>query len=150
HAFPNGVWERGSTRNDNPRLSAVMLENDLIWMTLVIFVPTVFALILMLFPAPRDEANKEKWNNAVRWLALIGTALTLGISLGMFILYYQQVYDYHLANPGGSLLSARAAAARTDAQAPGVPDAAPKPGSDWISIYPWISRFNIEYYLGID
>src|SRR5262249_13764396 len=106
--------------------------------------------ILMLFPAPRDEANKEKWNNTVRWLALIGTALTLGISLGMFILYYQQVYDYHLANPGGSLLSARAAAARTDAQAPGVPDAARKPGSDWISIYPWISRFNIEYYLGID
>jgi NADH-quinone oxidoreductase subunit M len=127
-----------------------MIENDLIWMTAVIFVPTVFALVLMLFPSPRVEANREKWNDVVRYTALLGTAITLGVSIGMFILYYQQVYDHHIANPSGSLLTTRAAAARSDALAPGVEGVARKNTSDWISIYPWISRFNIEYYLGVD
>jgi len=124
-----------------------MLENDAIWMTLVIFVPAAFALVLMLFPPPREE-NKDKWNNTVRYVSLLGTAITLGISLGILIQYYQHVYAFH--NMGGSegLLSARAAKARIDAA--GVPEASHKLTSDWISIYPWISRFNIEYYLGID
>ena len=52
-----------------------MIETDLIWMTLVIFVPSAFALVLMLFPSPRDEANRERWNNAVRYVSLLGTAL---------------------------------------------------------------------------
>src|SRR5215471_20240199 len=127
-----------------------MIETDLIWMSLVIFVPSAFALVLMLFPSPRDEANQERWNNAVRYVSLLGTALTLGISLGMFVLYYQQVYDHHVANPGDGLLSKRAEKARNDPQAAGVPDAARKLTSDWVGIYPWISRFNIEYYLGVD
>src|SRR5262249_7027346 len=127
-----------------------MIETDLIWMTLVIFVPTVFALVLMLFPSPRDEASREKWNNTVRYVSFLGTAITLGISIGIFIQYYRQVYDLHLSNPTGSLLSERVKNARTDPAAPGVEGVARKNTADWVSIYPWISRFNIEYYLGID
>src|SRR5713101_693629 len=124
-----------------------MIEHDLIWMSLVIFVPTAFALVLMLFPSPRDEASREKWNNTVRWVSLLGTAVTLGISIGVFILYYQNVYDRNLSKPELGSLSARAETAR-GGQIPGVPEVATKIGSDWISIYPWISRFKIEYYLG--
>jgi NADH-quinone oxidoreductase subunit M len=120
-----------------------MIELDLIWMTAVIFLPTVFALVLMLFPSPRDEANREKWNNAVRWWSLLGTALTLGVSLGIFILYYSNVYDKNLSTWQESLLSNRAAEARAS-------DVARKSSTDWVSSYPWISRFNIDYYLGID
>jgi NADH-quinone oxidoreductase subunit M len=120
-----------------------MIELDLIWMTAVIFLPTVFALVLMLFPSPRDEANREKWNNAVRWWSLLGTALTLGVSLGIFILYYSNVYDKNLSTWQESLLSHRAEEARAS-------DVTRKSSTDWVSSYPWISRFNIDYYLGID
>jgi NADH-quinone oxidoreductase subunit M len=121
-----------------------MNEFDFIWMTLVIFVPSAFALVLMLFPSPRDEAGKEKWNNAVRWWSLLGTAATLGISMGIFIQYYRDVYDFNISKPQDSVLNVRAVNARTP------PEVARKSSTDWISIYPWISRFNIEYYLGLD
>src|SRR5436309_1342000 len=126
-----------------------MIELDLIWMTAVIFVPTAFALVLMLIPSPRDEANREKWNDAVRWVSLLGTAITLGISLGIFIQYYQNVYDRNLSDERRGYLVERATGART-ALDQGVPEAARKISDDWVSIYPWISRFNVEYYLGID
>jgi NADH-quinone oxidoreductase subunit M len=126
-----------------------MIELDFIWMTLVIFVPSAFALALMLFPSPRDEAGKEKWNNAVRWWSLLGTAATLGISMGIFIKYYHNVYDHNISNPQDSVLGVRAEKARAELSS-GVPDVARKSSTDWVSIYPWISRFNIEYYLGLD
>jgi NADH-quinone oxidoreductase subunit M len=126
-----------------------MIEQDLIWMSLVIFVPTAFALALMLFPSGNDEASREKWNNAARWWSLLGTALTLGISIGIFILYYDQVYQFHLNKEQDALLSRRAAAASQDGRTD-VRDAAVKPTNDWIGRYPWIPRFNIDYYLGID
>jgi NADH-quinone oxidoreductase subunit M len=132
------------------RLSSLMIEKDLIWMTLVIFIPSVFALVLMLFPTGSDETSKEKWKNAARWWSLIGTALTLGVSIGMFILYYSDVYQFHLNTPKGSLLSERAAAARMDPQAKDAPEASKKRDSDWVAFVPWISRFNIEYFLGVD
>ena len=54
-----------------------MLEPDLILMSLVIFIPSLFALGLLFFPKGRDEA--------MRWWTLFGTAVTLGVSLCMFI-----------------------------------------------------------------
>src|SRR6516225_5061134 len=102
-----------------------MIELDFIWMTLVIFVPSAFALALMLFPSPRDEAGKEKWNNAVRWWSLLGTAATLGISMGIFIKYYHNVYDHNISNPQDSVLGVRAEKARAELSS-GVPDVARK------------------------
>src|SRR6266436_6740934 len=63
-----------------------MAEFDAILMSLVIFVPTAFALVLMvpwIFPRGSDEY--------MRWWSLIGTALTLGLSICMFIDYYPWV-----------------------------------------------------------
>src|SRR5437588_630589 len=53
-------------------------EWDFIWMTLVVFIPSVFALGLLFFPRGKE--------NAMRWWSLIGTALTLGVSLGLVLL----------------------------------------------------------------
>ena len=61
-------------------MPSYMDEWDFIWMTLVIFIPSVFALGLLFFPRGKEEA--------MRWWSLIGTALTLGVSLGMFINFY--------------------------------------------------------------
>ena len=46
-------------------------EWDAIWMTLVVFIPSVFALGLLFFPRGQE--------NAMRWWSLIGTALTLAL-----------------------------------------------------------------------
>jgi NADH-quinone oxidoreductase subunit M len=123
-----------------------MLEKDAIWMSLVIFVPSVFALVIMLLPGGGDEESKERWKNVARWLALFGTAATLGLSLGMFILYYTQVYDFHRAHWNDSLLGARVSRAASGQ----VPDASNRNSEDWVARYPWIPRFNIEYFLGAD
>src|ERR1700730_15912068 len=56
-----------------------MPETDVILMSLVIFVPRIFALGLLFFPK-----GTEEW---MRWWALFGTALTLGLSLCMFVFF---------------------------------------------------------------
>jgi NADH-quinone oxidoreductase subunit M len=106
-------------------------------MSLVIFAPTAFALILLL-PFIRNV-------EFMRWFALLGTAVTLVLSLCMFIMYYTQVYDAHLSDSSHTLLGYRvdqaaASALRFD----------PHRSDDWVARYPWIPRFNIEYFLGVD
>src|SRR5438445_444930 len=53
-------------------------EYDLVLMSLVIFIPTVFALLLMLFPRGSE--------NGVRWRDLLRTALTF-LALDFFLFY---------------------------------------------------------------
>src|SRR5436190_18070551 len=62
-----------------------MQETDLILMSLVIFVPALFALGVVFFPRGSDEA--------VRWWSLAGTALTLGISLCAFISFRNETLE---------------------------------------------------------
>src|ERR1700692_1959808 len=64
-----------------------MPEQNLIWMSLVVFLPSVFALGLLFFPKGYEEA--------MRWWSLFGTALTLGVSICAFILYKAEVVDTH-------------------------------------------------------
>src|SRR5665811_652566 len=66
-------------------MPSFMYEWDFIWMTLVVFIPSVFALGLLFFPRGKDEA--------MRWWSLIGTALTLGASLGMFVNFKSDIVD---------------------------------------------------------
>src|SRR5215470_2572021 len=81
-------------------------EWDLVLMSLVIFVPSLFAIVLLFVPS-----GKEEW---MRWIALFGTAITLALSGMMFSDYHRDVADFNLANPSNSLLSKRAADADTD------------------------------------
>jgi NADH-quinone oxidoreductase subunit M len=117
-----------------------MPENDVVFMSLVIFVPSVFALVLMipwLFPTGRDD-----W---MRWWSLLGTAVTLVLSICMFISYYNGVIDRHLGDRDQTLLNTRVdhAVGRDVRGNPPLAD-------DWVARYPWIKRFNIEYFLGVD
>ena len=121
-----------------------MLEYDLILMSLVIFVPSIFALGLLFFPRGSDEA--------MRWWSLSGTALTLGLSLCAFISFKLRVVDPNL-RPANEAAQGRAAmllenrvaeANRREAKAD------PPPSEDWVSRQPWIAPFNIDYFLGAD
>src|ERR1700676_1597363 len=104
-----------------------MAEFDAILMSLVIFVPTAFALVLMvpwIFPKGSDEY--------MRWWSLIGTAVTLVLSICMFISYYQWVVQKG-PRTESSYLDRRVDESR-----------------DWIARYDWIPRFKIQYFLGVD
>jgi NADH-quinone oxidoreductase subunit M len=117
-----------------------MPETDVILMSLVIFVPSAFALVLMipwLFPK-----GKEDW---MRWWSLLGTAVTLVLSICMFISYYNGVIDRHLADKSMTSLGARVDESVTRSVRGNPPLA-----DDWVARYPWIPRFNIDYFLGVD
>src|SRR5438552_1858673 len=52
-------------------------EHDLVLMSLVIFVPSLFAIALLFIPR-----GQEEW---MRWVALFGTAVTLVLSLFLIL-----------------------------------------------------------------
>ena len=108
-------------------------EWDLVLMSLVIFVPSLFAIVLLFVPPGKDE-----W---MRWITLIGTAATLILSLMMFNDYYRDVSDFELNNPSNGLLSSRAATEDRDGR---------HSTHDWVARRPWVSQFGIDYYLGVD
>ncbi len=118
------------------------METDLIWMTLLVFVPSVFALGLLFFPKGREDA--------MCWFALVGTAVTLGISIAVFINFKQNVVDRenvtNTREERANLSLDHRVAVRDGAE--GQPSE--YSGSDWVARYPWIGRFNIDYYLGVD
>src|SRR6516225_3888057 len=100
-----------------------MPEFDMIMMSLVIFVPTVFALVLMI-PWLRSA-------EAIRWISLFGTAITLVLSICMFISYYSEVVQGQPVE--STLLSTRVEKAfeRTLRNEPPL-------SHDWIARYQWI------------
>ncbi|HEV3257955.1 MAG TPA: NADH-quinone oxidoreductase subunit M [Gemmataceae bacterium] len=114
-----------------------MPEYDFILMSLVIFIPSVFALVLIFFP--------RNWEESMRWWTLFGTALTLGLSLCIFILYQNQVVERYSADRPATTLNARVheAELRAAEQKPALSD-------DWVASYPWIPQFNINYFVGVD
>jgi len=116
------------------------MEYDLILMSLVIFVPTVFALVLLFVPRGQEEL--------MRWWSLLGTAATLALSILLFI-DFDRMQD--ALGPRGSQLSERAAKdARLRAEGELSDEGKGPRGDDLVARYPWISRFNIDYYLGVD
>src|SRR5579883_3050117 len=112
-----------------------MPEYDAIMMSLVIFVPTAFALVLMIIPRLTDEF--------IRWWSLFGTAVTLVLSICVFISFYDRVVDANISDPPQALLNLRVDKANTQDATTG-----PRASQDWVARYPWIERFHIDYFLG--
>jgi NADH-quinone oxidoreductase subunit M len=124
-----------------------MPESDLIWMSVLVFLPAAFAAGLLLFP--------PKWTEAMRWFALFGTAGTLAVSLCVLVGYYAML-DSRMDKNGRPLYSAHTRLDQRADQAAGDAqqhlDRAPKAplADDWIARRPWVSRFGIQYALGVD
>jgi NADH-quinone oxidoreductase subunit M len=121
------------------------IESDVIWMSLVVFLPSIFALVLLFFPKGKEEA--------MRWWALMGTAATLGISLVMLFHFKNDVIDRH----GVYTNKVEERQMREDASLEGRasflesrPVGSTALADDWMARYPWIERFHIDYYLGAD
>jgi NADH-quinone oxidoreductase subunit M len=122
------------------------VEYDLILMSLCIFVPSVFALGLIFFPKGSEEY--------MRWWSLVGTAATFIISSFVFIDYYHYLDgkpDENAARAGQKRASkSTTLAARAEKAANEDDKNKASEDRDMLARYPWISRFNIDYYLGID
>jgi NADH-quinone oxidoreductase subunit M len=115
-----------------------MAETDVILMSLVVFVPSFFALALVLFPK-----GSEEW---MRWWCLFGTALTLGLSLCMFVFFTQgDPLGRSADSPVKHSLSERVSQAN-EREAKGEP----RLPSDFVARYSWIPTFDIDYFLGAD
>jgi NADH-quinone oxidoreductase subunit M len=120
-----------------------MSELDLTWLTVLVFLPAIFAAGLLAFPARAREA--------MRWWALFGAAGTLSVSLCVVIGYYQMI-DHH---PDANGYPRYAPETRLDARADqAASDAArqiPRYDSDdWLTRRAWIERFGAQYALGVD
>src|SRR5947208_15986023 len=74
-------------------------EPDLILMSVVIFLPLVFALLLVFIPRGKEEG--------MRWVTLFGTALTFVASTWLLIDYLNTVSVF-LNDPQAGTLQARA------------------------------------------
>src|SRR5580765_2082201 len=112
------------------------ISTDMLLMTLVIFLPSVFAIGLLFFPK-----GTEEW---MRWFALLGSGITLVVSLFMLVDYVNLLESdtthgerAAIHGPAASLDTRVADADRKASQ--GHPDL-PK---DYIARRPWIQRFNI-------
>src|SRR5205807_1626697 len=122
-----------------------MTETDMLWMSALIFLPTVFALVILFVPRGQEET--------MRWLATLGSAATLAVSV-IALMGYLDIAG--VTTPGSrSSLEVRvdeAANAQSVQAQPGggATGARPGPSDDWVARIPWIKAFNIEYYLGLD
>jgi len=123
-----------------------MPEPDLFWMSLLAFLPLIFAAGLLVLPA--------RWPELLRWWALFGTAGTLSVSLCVVVGYYNML-DGHMDKAGRPLHSTISRLDnRADQQASDLAAETPRPGAfaadDWVARRPWISAFNVDFALGVD
>src|SRR5262245_41916660 len=119
-----------------------MTETDLIWLTLLVFLPSLFALVLLFFP--------RGWEKGMCWWSLAGTAATLGVAIAVFINYKTAVNDRHIVNKTKEEREAISLEARTASMDAAEGSTSEIRGDDYVSRRPWIDRFNIDYFIGID
>jgi NADH-quinone oxidoreductase subunit M len=122
------------------------IDFDIVWLTLLIFLPSAFALVLLFFPRGTEEY--------MRWWTLFGTAATFIVSVIVFVQYYgmlqktpdPQALKHEIFRPAAALgLAQRADRLDKDEAAFARPNS-----GDLLARVPWIRPFNIEYYVGID
>jgi NADH-quinone oxidoreductase subunit M len=84
-----------------------------------------------------------------RW-SLIGTALTLGLSVGMFIKFKAEAIDIHMGGRPGETEKAALLSSRVEKADERQVKHEPADSQDWVCRKPWIEQFGIEYFMGID
>jgi NADH-quinone oxidoreductase subunit M len=119
---------------------------DLVLMSLCIFLPSAFALVLLFFPKGSEEG--------MRWWSLLGTAATFVVSAVLFIDYFNLLDRSRDANMAKAEIN-RASEATSLLKRAELADkqrvnAQPPDASDLLARYPWIERFHIDYFVGVD
>ncbi len=117
-------------------------ELDLLQLTLLVFLPAAVALLLLIWPS--------RFRDGMRWLALFGAAGTLAVALCTLIDYHRLLESQSdratrsMYHPDTRLDSrADEALARTATNRSFRSD-------DLIARRPWVSKFDVDYALGVD
>lgn len=135
-AHAERVSQRGAT--------LAMMETDLLLMSLVVFLPSLFALVLLWIPGKAVET--------IRWWTLTGTVATLVLSLCLLVDFYRML-DSRLDASGRPL---HAVKTRLDQRADAAfsamvrPVPGPRLADDWVARLIWIEPLDIYYALGVD
>lgn len=125
-------------------LDPTQRELDLFQLTLLVFLPAAVGLLILLVPS--------KWKETARWMAVFGTAGTLTVALCTLV-------DFHRLLDSRSDRTTRSfyhpdtrLDARADAQLAAASAAIPKPrlSDDLLVRRPWVSKFDVDYALGVD
>jgi len=119
-------------------------ELDLINLTLLVFLPAAFALVLLVVPA--------RFKEFMRWWALIGTAATLTLGLCRLIDYYTLLDSYSDRSVRSLYHPDTRLDVRSDQQALDAAQAVPRAYNsfDLLSRRPWVARFDIDFALAAD
>jgi NADH-quinone oxidoreductase subunit M len=120
-----------------------MPETDFIWLTALVFLPAVFAIGLLFIPT--------RWSEIMRWWALFGTAGTLSVSLCVVVGYYNLLDQFPDANGNPRYATETRLDVRADQAASDVARDIPRfMEADWVTRRNWITRFDVQYALGVD
>ncbi|MGL6073892.1 MAG: complex I subunit 4 family protein [Fimbriiglobus sp.] len=126
-------------------LNPAAREVDTISLSLQVFLPLAFALVLFVIPG--------RWREFMRWWALIGAAATLTFGSCRLVDYYALLESYsdrNLANMYHPETRLEARSDRQFADANAVPLPRPYRSDDMLTRRPWITAMNVDYALGID
>ncbi len=119
-------------------------ELDMINLALLVFLPAAFAAVLLVVPG--------RFKEFMRWWALIGTAATLTLGLCRLVDYYYLLDQYSDRSVRSLYHPATRLESRSDQQMSDAAQAVPKAFNsfDLLTRRPWVSRFDINFALGID
>jgi NADH-quinone oxidoreductase subunit M len=124
-------------------LSSTDRELDLIQLSILVFLPAVFALVILLLPST--------WKTAMKWTAVFGTALTLTVGLCTLIDYYNLLDSRADRSTRRLYHPATRLDERADAQREVVVTGRGEYLSDdLVTRRPWVPQFDIDYALGVD
>ncbi len=125
-------------------LDPTQRELDLFQLTLLVFLPAAVGLLVLAVPA--------RWKEVARWLAVFGTAGTLTVALCTLVDFHRLLDSYSDRTTRSFYHPNTRLDARADAQLAAASAAIPKPrlSDDLLTRRPWVSKFDVDYALGVD
>jgi len=125
-------------------LDPTQRELDLFQLTLLVFLPAAVGLLILAVPS--------RWKEVARWLAVFGTAGTLTVALCTLVDFHRLLDSYSDRTTRSFYHPNTRLDARADAQLAAASAAIPKPrlSDDLLARRPWVSKFDVDYALGVD
>lgn len=119
-------------------------ELDLIQLSVLVFLPLIFAVGLLAIPG--------RFREVLRWWTLFGTAATLTVSLCTLIDYHRLLDSYSDRSTRSMYHPATRLDSRSDQQLSDAAQAVPRAFNsfDLLTRRAWVERFDVNYALGVD
>lgn len=118
-----------------------MAELDLYWMLVLLFSPLVFAIVCWV--------SNWKTPQATSWYAVFGASLVLGLNFAVISQFKYDTID-QLGILDDDLFRSRASLFERAKVADLNPDFEVHSSFDWVTKIRWVSKYGVQFYLGLD